>query len=86
MREFLADVNGLNLADKDFGFFRNLNPGKSRDRYRLLTNDFCIKSAVDDYCFTNLFDFVIFKEVASSGFKLFANCIVNVFVYNARLF
>ncbi len=85
MSEFLADVYGFNLTDKDFRFFRNLNTCKCSNCYRFLTNNFCIKSTVDNDCFTNLFDFVVFKEIAASVFKLFANSLVNLFVYNTRL-
>ena len=81
MCKFLTDINRVNFTDKDLCILRNFNTCKRRNCYRLLANDFSIKSAVNDNGFTNLIKLIFFKEITASVFKFltyfFINCFIN---------
>ena len=52
--ELLGNINALNLADKNFGLFGNLNARKRGDGNRLLTYYLSVKRAVYNNGLANL--------------------------------
>ena len=84
--EFLADINGLNLTDKDLGLSRYGNACHLGDGSCLLAYDLGIQSAVDEDCLSDFLDLVFFKEVASSVKELFFYFFINALQNSYGLF
>ena len=85
VRELLAQVNRLNLADEDFSRFRNLDSRELRDSVRRLSDDLGVESAVDDDSLSDLVDLVVLKDVTASLFKFVFNVVVNILVNDNAL-
>ena len=63
MSKLLRKFNAFNFADEDFCSSRNAYACQFSNLCCLLTNDFCIESAVDDDCLADLFGFHRIDEI-----------------------
>ena len=83
--ELLGDINACHLTDEDLCALGNLYACKSGNLVCRLTNDLCIKCAVDDNGLTNLLDLLCAQEVAAAVSEFCLNLIVDVGENDNRL-
>ena len=78
MCKFFGDINRLYLTDQNLGLFWNVYACHLCDGVCGLTNNLCVERAVNQDGVTNLVNFVTFEEIASSIFKFFSYCVIDI--------
>ena len=85
MGKFFAELNALDLADKDLGVLGNGYVRKLSDFECGLADYFCVKSAVDKNGLSDLLGLLGVQEVASSVGEFLLDCVIYVLMDDDRL-